>query len=103
MEGQIRIGLVSDSNYNNRTVRVRFPDVGIVSGWLKVLRTPPFINARNEAQKTEEAEKGGILPGSFDAHAHNVVVKPWFPEIGETVLCIFGDGFNADGYVIGGL
>ena len=103
MKGIVRIGKVSSANYEDRTVRVHFPDVGIVSGWLKVVKSAPFVNERHQEQKTEETGSGGILPGAFDSHAHGVVIKPWFPEIGDTVLCIFASGFNADGYVIGGL
>lgn len=27
----------------------------------------------------------------------------WIPAIGQTVCCIYEDGFNAAGYVLGGL
>lgn len=27
----------------------------------------------------------------------------WMPEIGQTVLCLFEDGFTPLGYIIGGL
>lgn len=27
----------------------------------------------------------------------------WFPYVGEAVLCLYREGFNASGYVLGGL
>lgn len=103
MEGLIRVGKVSDANYGERTVRVHFPDVDIVSGWLLVLKSPPFIPERHQTQRTEYTGKPGEEAEAFEAHSHNVIIKPWFPEIGDNVLCIFDHGFNADGYVLGGL
>ena len=89
----LRIGKVSDANEEKRTVRVFFEDVGIMSGWLKVLKNSPFIPAKNEPQKTEMAS----------LHEHEIKISPWFPDIGEKVLCIYDSGFNADGYVLGGI
>lgn len=62
----VRIGTVQ--NISGTQVRVLFPDVGIVSGWLTVVNSSLAM-----------------------------------PSVGDTVLCIYGEGFNADGYVIGGL
>ena len=103
MEGLLRVGKVSDSNYGDRTVRVYFPDVDIMSGWLKVVKSPPFIPERHVTQKTESASYASEEAEAFKAHTHQVIIKPWFPEIGDNVLCIFDHGFNADGYVLGGL
>ena len=72
----IRIGKVTD--IDGRSVRVHFPDADIVSGWLKVVSSAPNVEG-------------------------DAAVTPWMPSIGDNVLCVFGEGFNPDGYVIGGL
>lgn len=89
---ELRIGKVSAVNVGKRMVRVRFLDVDITSGWLKVLRSPPSAGSAEES-KTEVKQE----------HFHEINFIPWFPEIGENVLCIYNSGFNEDGYVIGGL
>lgn len=98
MGDMLRIGKVTSVNASNRTVRVRFEDVNITSGWLKVLRSPPFIGndePPKEVPKTEKEEA--------KTHFHKLNIIPWFPVVGETVLCLYNSGFNEDGYVIGGL
>lgn len=96
MEGSVRIGTVSDVNKSNRTVRVHFPDVGIISGWLKVIYRPPYI------PKTEKTAKGEGEE-SFAEHLHDINVVEWMPGVGTAVLCLFVEGFNGDGYVLGAL
>ena len=96
MDSIIRIGKVSDINAANRTVRVRFNDVNITSGWLKVLRTPPFIGNDDPPKEVTKTEKEA-------GHFHELKIITWFPAVGETVLCLYNPGFNEDGYVIGGL
>ncbi len=98
----VRIGTISDINESDRTVRVHFPDIDIVSGWLKVIKSAPFIPGRHTQQKTEE-QSGGSGDEAFESHSHSVIIKPWLPDIGDTVLCLFDGTFNGDGYVIGGL
>ena len=93
MDDIVRVGEVTEVKTSDRTVRVHFPDVDIVSDWLTVLRTPPFIPKKGETQQTEVA----------DMHTHEVKIEPWFPDIGDIVLCLYNPGFNEDGYVIGGL
>lgn len=100
--GIIRIGKVSDINADTRQVRVLFPDVGIVSGWLKVIKNPPFIPGKDTTQKTEETS-GGSGEASFARHSHNVIISPWMPNVNEAVLCIYDTSFNGDGYVLGAL
>lgn len=100
LENIIRIGEVQSINESERTVRVMFPDTKIMSGWLKVIKSPPFIPSKGEEQKTETAS-GQREEGTFDEHFHNVIINAWFPSIGDNVLCIFVPVFNGDGYVIG--
>ena len=102
MDGTIRVGTVTDIKEAERQVRVHFPDVDIVSGWLKVIKNAPFIPDHDVDQKTE-ATSGGTGEASFASHTHNLIIKPWLPKIGETVLCVYDSGFNADGYVLGAM
>ncbi|MBD5112691.1 MAG: hypothetical protein HDT42_09225 [Ruminococcaceae bacterium] len=87
---EIRIGQVSDINIKKWIVRVRFPDVGITSGWLKVLWNE--TSTRREDDDSDH-EKRNYKPN----------VKSWFPDVGDFVLCLYDEGFNSDGYVLGGL
>lgn len=93
MSDIVRIGEVTEVNSTERTARVHFPDVDIVSDWLKVIKSPPFIPKKGVKQETEIE----------NLHSHEVKIEPWFPDIGDIVLCIYNPGFNEDGYVIGGL
>lgn len=92
----VRVGTVSDVNKNERTARVHFPDVDIVSGWLKVIYRPPYIP---QTEKTS----GGEGEEAFAEHLHEIKVIEWMPEIGDTVLCLYTEGFNSDGYVLGAI
>ncbi len=96
MGDTIRIGKVSAVNPGERLVRVQFSDVGITSGWLKVLRSPPFIGNDEPPKDVCKTEKEA-------EHFHKLTIIPWFPTVGEVVLCLYNPGFNEDGYVIGGL
>ena len=81
----IRIGTVAEINSDDRTVRVAFAEAdNLVSDWLKVISTPPVVTAVAE----EETE---------------LIVEAWMPRVGNTVICLYDDGPNADGYVIGGI
>ena len=80
----VRVGTVTQVGAGE--VKAQFKDAGIQSGWLKVLRFVPDYT-ENETCSAE--------------HRHEI--KPWMPEVGDSVLCLFLTGFNSDGYVIGGL
>lgn len=112
MNDIIRIGIVSTISPNNRTVRVRFPSDDMVSGWLKVIKSPPAVNAT--AMATADTTVNGNDEGanvkdsniSVDVNVDVDVkteVSPWMPVVGETVLCVYNSGFNEDGFVIGGM
>ena len=96
MDGTVRIGTVSDVNSADRTARVHFPDVDIMSDWLKVIYRPPFI------PRTESAS-GGSGEAEFAEHTHDIKVVEWLPDVGDPVLCLFVEGFNGDGYILGAL
>lgn len=85
-EGTIRIGIVTAVNADSMKVRVQFPDVDIISDWLSVMRHNPTVDI-----------------DETDGHTHSVVLEPWMPSIGAAVICVYMPGFNADGYVLGGI
>lgn len=92
----VRVGKVSDVKKTERTARVHFPDVDIISGWLKVIYRPPYI------PRTEKTS-GGEGEEAFAEHLHEITVIEWMPNVGDTVLCLYADGFNSDGYVLGAI
>ncbi len=98
MDDVFRIGTVHDVNAINREVRVYYEDTKIMSGWMKVLKNPPFI-----PQKRTGISSGGSGYDAFASHSHEVEVKPWLPDVGDVVLCGYMSGFNGDGYVLGAL
>ena len=93
---EIRIGVVSAVDEGNFAARVRFEDDNIVSGWLKVAKREPKIDVECSVCGAEgkSYEDGGTM---------EIKVKSWFPEVGDKVVCAYGDGFNATGFVIGGV
>ena len=88
-DSAVRIGTVTEVDEGKMQARVNFPDTGIVSGWLTILRHKSRVG---DDEKTEEA----------DGHKHEVKLKHWIPEVGDAVLCLYAEGFNADGYILGG-
>ena len=100
----VRTGWVSSVNTAARTARVTFKDKGktIVSGELKVIKSPPFIPAKGVTQQTEE-KGGGSGDAAFETHAHNVTISPWLPSPGDYLLCIYIPTDDGDGFVIGGI
>lgn len=96
MDNLIRIGKVTAINKQNMQVRVHFPDDNIVSDWLSVLKRKSSVSSTGIAS-------GGTGESAFAEHSHAVQLGAWMPEIDDTVLCIYLSGFNADGYVLGGL
>lgn len=69
----IRIGKVVDVKSEDRTVRVAFPEAD------------DLVSDWLKVVSTPPSSDAGL------------------PEVGNTVLCLYNDEPNADGYVIGGL
>lgn len=88
----VRVGTVYAVDDAGRKARVRFDDKSLTSGWLSVLKSPPFIPSKNES-RTEIAE----------GHKHQLIIKPWMPSVNDTVLCLYVPTFNGDGYVLGAI
>ncbi len=93
---EIRIGKVSAVDEGDRLVRVRFPDINMTSGWLKVLDTTPSTRYGDAPQLSPRTDRE-------DLHYHNINFISWFPDVGDLVLCLYNSGFNEDGYVLGAL
>lgn len=96
MDVNFRVGTVSAVDKPNWQVRVMFPDVGITSGWLKVLWNPSSTHYEDEPKDEPRTDRES---GQY----HKINFVGWFPEVGECVLCAYNSGFNEDGYVLGGL
>lgn len=97
----VRVGTVFAVDDANRKARVRFDDKTLTSGWLTVLKSPPFIPSRAEA-RTEYAS-GGSGEASYASHKHDLIIKPWMPSVNDTVLCLYVPVWNGDGYVLGAI
>lgn len=89
-DGLVRVGKVSSVDEPKRTARVFFDDVGIMSGDLKILASPPFIPKKHAPQQT-------------DGLADPLTISPWLPDPGDIVLCLYDGTFNGNGYVLGGI
>ena len=77
--------------------RVIYKDLGITSGWLYVLDTHPHIpdyDLRPRRRKLKPAR----VP-----HKHKLIIKPWLPNVNDTVVCLYLPAFNADGIVLGAI
>jgi len=93
----VRVGKVYAIDDENRKARVRFEDKDLTSAWLYVPKCHPFIHVVDHGRANQKTEVGY----GPDAHTHDVVVKPWMPNIGDSALCLFLPAFNADGYILG--
>lgn len=78
----VRVGIVSSINAAKSTARVKIQEQGIVTGDLKVVQQKPMV----ECEECSE-----------------VTAKPWMPEVGQWVLCIFIPDGEGDGFVLGGI
>ena len=99
-----RAGWDSAVDLAERTARVTFKDKGdtFVSGPLKVLKNPPWVPEYYAPYRTEY-EAGGSGYPQFESHKHDLIVKPWLPQKGEFVLCLYIPRDDGDGFVIGGI
>lgn len=100
--GMVRIGTVSDVKNDEHKCRVIFKDSGMTSAWLYVVTNQPFIPDYDAPQVTEY-RGGGAGMAAFESHNHDLIIKPWMPKVGQTVLCLYMPVFNADGFVLGGV
>ena len=96
----VRVGVVSDVDTANKKIRVYYPALSnMVSDWLFVLQRP-FHGAANFAPFHV-----GVQIGEAEEHSHPAYVSygdnVWLPKIDESVLVLYPEGCNTDGYVLG--
>lgn len=105
LKGLVRIGTVTAVDHTNRLARVKYQDSGLISDWLHVLASRPYIPDYSGAQRTEYEEGGSGWP-QYENHKHDLIIKPWMPQVNAVVLCLYlpvcsADG--ADGFILGEL
>ena len=82
IDRMVQLGTVTAVDPGNNRVRVLFPETGMTSDWLQVLRCPPHV-------------------AGTDGSPLNV--EGWFPNINDTVVVLYIPVRDSDGYVIGGI
>lgn len=100
LENIVREGTVTAVDADSRRARVKFQDLNIISDWLPVLSTPPFIPDYEGEQRTEY-ESGGSGDAEFASHKHSLIIKPWLPSVNDTVLVLYLPLRSAHGFVLG--
>lgn len=114
LERLIQIGTVTATDPDAHKVRVKFPDTGLTSDWLCVLRNAPTVSISNDGL---HSHTGSVRVDTADGHAHGASVSieqngehshyasiyAWMPKINDTVLVVYLPVFNSDGFVIGGI
>lgn len=101
MDETVRIGKVTDVDTGKRMVRVFFESVGIASGWLKVLKSPPYIQPGKDKNIGLTGGTDETDPAGHHEHQHTLNIIPWFPKVGEYVVCLYNQGVNEAGFVLG--
>lgn len=110
----VQIGTVTAVDSANRKVRVLFPDTGLTSAWLNVLRNLPTVSISTVAAHSHsgsvnigeaEGHTHGAAASISDAgdHSHTANVYGWMPRINDTVLVLYIPVYNGDGFVLGGI
>lgn len=107
LRNMARIGVVTDVDNDKHLCRVMYPHMdGMVSGWLYVLDSRPFIPDYDVPQRTEY-EAGGSLYAEFASHKHDLIINQWMPKVNDRVFVFYppvdrgGRMEFADGFVIG--
>lgn len=94
------VGIVTSVDNEQRLARVKFEGEQIESGLLHVLASQPYIPNYEGPQCTETAS-GGSGAAAYESHSHDLVIKPWMPKIGDSVLVLYLPVFDADGFILG--
>lgn len=108
LKNLVRVGTVSSLDVGNRTARVSFADKQdtegkpLISGPLKVIQNPPFIPGYNIPNQTQP-KGGGSGTAAYEEHAHDLIISPWLPYIGQFVVCLYLPNGESDGFVLGGI
>lgn len=107
----VQVGIVTVVDPAEHKCRVKFPDTGLTSDWLRVLRQTPGVSVNDGGahSHTGSASVGGgdhshtasVTIDGADAHSHGASVTAWMPRVNDTVVVIYIPVFNSDGFVIG--
>lgn len=103
LENLVRVGTVTAVNKDKRIARVKFDAADeLSSDWLAVLDTHPHIpDYDDEPQKTEFEGPDGEGIEKFKKHRHDLIIKPWLPNVGDLVVTLFLPVANGHGFVLG--
>lgn len=107
-EQLVRVGNVTDVNYDKRIARVKFPDLGYTSDWLPVLISLDVFpdHKYTDPQWTEfdtedKVPQAGVT--EYVPHKHKLDPKPYMPIVGDQVLTIYQPVRNGQGFILGGI
>ena len=86
VNSMVRIGIVSAVDSSQNVARVFYPDMDdMASDWLPVLQRPGET----------------VSTSTVQSHSHSGAVKSFMPKVNDTVLVLYGYGFDVDGYILG--
>lgn len=98
VDSMVRVGIVSAVNSSQKTARVFFPDMdNMMSDWLPILQRPGEKISTGSAGSHDH--NGAVAAGG--SHSHSGSVSSFVPKVNDTVLVLYGYGFNVDGYILG--
>lgn len=94
----VQVGTVTALDTAQHRCRVRFPDTGVTSDWLHVLRQKPTVSVLNDGLHDHPSQ---VTIDENGEHSHATTVADWMPKINDTVVVLYIPIFNSDGFVIG--
>ncbi len=108
----VQVGVVTAVEPAEHKCRVKFPDTGLTSDWLRVLQQTPTVSVNDGGAHTHtgsvsvnaDADHSHTASVSIDQaenHGHSIEVSGWMPRVNDTVVVIYIPVFNSDGFVIG--
>lgn len=108
----VQVGIVTVVDPDGHRCRVKFPDTGLTSDWLRVLRQTPDVSVSNGGAHSHtgsvsvtagsgHSHSASVTIDNAGSHNHGVNVSGWMPRINDTVVVIYIPVFNSDGFVIG--
>lgn len=107
----VQVGIVTAVDPDEHRCRVKFPDTGLTSDWLRVLRQTPGVSVNSGGSHShtgsvsvsggDHSHSASVTINETSSHGHGVDVSAWMPRINDTVVVIYIPVFNSDGFVIG--
>ncbi len=108
----VQVGIVTAVDPDEHKCRVKFPDTGLTSDWLQVLRQTPGVSVNDGGSHShtgsvsvsgsaDHSHTASVTINESSNHGHSVEVTAWMPKINDTVVVIYIPIFNSDGFVIG--